>query len=58
MASWKGYLRSGVSGSLSAMRGGLEIYGTLKGAYEVGRSLYAGARLVAAIAAPAAAMLV
>ncbi len=48
--TWKGYLRSGLRG----VQGGLEVYGTLKGAYTVGRSLYYGARAVAAIAAPAA----
>ena len=42
---------TGVKGFLSTVESGLKLYGTLKGAWDVGRAVYAGARMVAPVVA-------
>ena len=42
---------TGIKGALHTVEQGLKLYGTLKGVYEVGRSLYQGAQYAAPIIA-------
>ena len=42
---------TGIKGALNTVETGLKIYGTLKGAYQVGQTLYRGAQAVAPIIA-------
>ena len=46
-----------VQSAFNTLTEGMKIYGTLKGAWDVGRGLYAGARTMYAVAAPMAAAL-
>jgi len=42
---------TGIKGALHTVEQGLKLYGTLKGVYEVGRTLYQGAQYAAPIVA-------
>ena len=46
-----------VQGAFNTLTEGMKIYGTLKGAFEVGKGLISGARAAYAVAAPMAAAL-
>ena len=46
-----------VQGAFNTLTEGMKIYGTLKGAFEVGKGLISGARTAYAVAAPMAAAL-
>ena len=42
---------TGLKGALATVESGLKLYGTLKGAWDVGRAVYQGARMVAPVVA-------
>ena len=42
---------TGIKGALNSLETGMKIYGTLKGAYQVGQALYKGAQAAAPIIA-------
>ena len=42
---------TGIKGALNTLETGMEIYGTLKGAYQVGQAIYKGAQVAAPIIA-------
>ena len=46
-----------IQGAFNTLTEGMKIYGTLKGAFEVGKSVISGARAAYAVAAPMAAAL-
>ena len=50
-------MQKAIQGAFSTLTEGMKIYGTLKGAFDVGKSLISGARAAYAVAAPMAAAL-
>ena len=42
---------TGIKGAINTLETGMKIYGTLKGAYQVGQALYKGAQAAAPIIA-------
>ena len=42
---------TGIKGALNSLEQGLKLYGTLRGVYQVGRTLYQGAQYAAPIIA-------